>query len=184
VTGLPPISVIAADLGMKGDKGRYGPSWRESKSQRSVTVDDRIGCWYDHGAGEGGGIVALVGKALGCDRRQAFDWLKQRYGLGKPDPAMLSQRQAVQSTAASLAEWRWGLTQYLRAIRNGGWTDWLEAERMYKGPERIGDLPASTWQALRQRLKLADGIDSYTGRLQGMSAAELIELRDRLEGSC
>jgi hypothetical protein len=55
---------------------------------------------------------------------------------------------------------------------------------MYKGPERIGDLPASTWQALRQRLKLADGIDSYTGRLQGMSAAELIELRDRLEGSC
>jgi hypothetical protein len=180
MTGFPPISVIARDLGMTGKNGRYGPSWRESKSQRSVTVDDRIGCWYDHGAQEGGGIVALVEKVLNCDRRQAVDWLRQRYGLAKPDPGMRQRREQARSEGENLVKFINRLRETVFEIRNSILTDWHVAEWAARGPDRAGDLPASEWRRLRQRLKLADGIDDYLRHVEQLSAVELIALRNRL----
>jgi hypothetical protein len=57
------------------------------------------------------------------------------------------------------------------------------AERFYRGPRRIGELPASEWRRLRERLKIADGIDAYVERLGLLSTAELLALRHRLEAA-
>ncbi len=183
MTGLRPISTIARDLGAPEIKdGRCAAWYRGGSNPRSLKLDDDKGAWYDFGKQRGGGIIDLVMLALGCDRRGAVDWLRQRYGLAKPDAAMRSRREAIRPAALSLAEWRWGLVQGLRAVRNCAWDAWNEAETLYRGLERVGDLPATEWRRLRQRLKLADGIDRYINHLQSLSTPDLLALRQRLEG--
>lgn len=182
MNGLPPISVVARDLGCGPIvKDRAAAWFRGGANPRSLTLDDEKGCYYDHGAQRGGGIVALAEAALGGDRHEALAWLRHQYGLGKPDPAMRARRRAAHDAAADLAAWRWRLVQYLRAVRNAAWDAWQAAERQYRGPLRTGDLPATAWRELRQRLKIADRIDSYIARLQALSTPDLIALRQRLE---
>ncbi|MEY3702946.1 MAG: hypothetical protein RLZZ561_566, partial [Pseudomonadota bacterium] len=56
--------------------------WRyRSKGSLSVRVDSiKPGQWYDHEAGRGGGLVALVAYILGCDHASARDWVAERIG--------------------------------------------------------------------------------------------------------
>ncbi len=37
--------------------------------------------WFDHEAGEGGGLVDLVGRVRGLNRREALDWTADRIGM-------------------------------------------------------------------------------------------------------
>ena len=48
---------------------RHGAGW-------NVAYDDERGLWFDHAAGGGGGVLALVETALQCDRRGALAWLE------------------------------------------------------------------------------------------------------------
>lgn len=85
--------------------------------------------------------------------------------------------------AKELADFCWRMVQFLRAIRNNIYDAFNEAECLYRGSERVGDSFASEWRELRQRLTLANQLDGFITRLEGLSAAELIALRDRLEGA-
>lgn len=57
--------------------------WRyRRKGSLSVRVDSiKPGQWYDHEAGRGGGLVALVSYVLGCDYARARDWVAERIGV-------------------------------------------------------------------------------------------------------
>ncbi len=183
MTGVPSISVVAAELGLMVKNGRGPASWRGGKNHRSVTYDDVKGCWFDHGKQRGGGIVDLVCVALDCDRQQAFDWLRERYGL-KSDRAMRSRRQAVRSTALSLAEWRWKLAQGLKAVAIFIERDCRAIARWTDTQTDFSDDPR--WELYareRERLSIAEGIDAYARRLRDLPAHDVLSLRQRLEGA-
>ena len=44
----------------------------------ALSVDCERGTWFDHEAGEGGGVLALVERECGSDRAGAIAWLRER----------------------------------------------------------------------------------------------------------
>ena len=56
---------------MRGRELRYG-------RRGSLSVDCERGTWFDHEAGEGGGVIALVERECGSDRAGAIAWLRER----------------------------------------------------------------------------------------------------------
>ena len=59
------------------------PSIRKKKelrwgNQGSLSVNLDKGTWYDHEAQEGGGVLDLVVREVGCKRAAAIQWLEQR----------------------------------------------------------------------------------------------------------
>ena len=59
------------------DEWRYG-----SRGSLSVKVGGpHKGTWNDHEAATGGGVLDLVARERGGDRKDAADWLKQEFGL-------------------------------------------------------------------------------------------------------
>ena len=181
MAGLPPITVIARDLGAPGLKdGRCAAWYRGGKNPRSLKLDDAKGCWYDFGQQQGDGIIRLVEVALGVDRREAVEWLRRQYQLGKPDSGMRQRREQARSEGENLLAFVNRMRERVFEIRNSILTDWHLAQWAARGPDRAGDLPASEWRRLRRRLKLADGIDEYMRHVEQLPAAELIALRNRL----
>lgn len=63
-----------------------GHEWRYGKrGSLSVLVDgEKVGQWYDHERGEGGGMLDLVQIKLGLGRGDAVAWLSEHLG-GQPD---------------------------------------------------------------------------------------------------
>ena len=91
---LPDIASVAERLLgppnkrlSRGDKLRFG-------SKGSLAIDARDGCWFDHEAGKGGGVVELVEHVMRCDWREARRYLKaaelpkapERPSRPKPEP--------------------------------------------------------------------------------------------------
>jgi hypothetical protein len=93
---------------------------------------------------------------------------------------MRQRREQARSEGENLVKFINRLRETVFEIRNSILTDWHVAEWAARGPDRAGDLPASEWRRLRQRLKLADGIDDYLRHVEQLSAVELIALRNRL----
>jgi len=70
-----PVSEVWRGLG--GGELRHGRGrafWRKGDGF-NVALSDKKGVWYDHATGEGGGVLDLVQRVLGCDRKAALRWL-------------------------------------------------------------------------------------------------------------
>jgi putative DNA primase/helicase len=77
--GLPRLLIeLLGQPSAKTDR-----EWRyRGRGSLSVRVDGaKPGQWYDHEAGRGGGLVALVTSVLGCSYAQACDWIADRTGV-------------------------------------------------------------------------------------------------------
>ncbi len=77
--GLPRLLIeLLGQPSAKTDR-----EWRyRGRGSLSVRVDGaKPGQWYDHEAGRGGGLVALVTSVLGCSYVQACDWIADRTGV-------------------------------------------------------------------------------------------------------
>jgi hypothetical protein len=122
-------------------RGRRGKAfWRDGDSC-SVSLDRSKGTWYDHRDARGGGSLALVETAFGCDRRTALRWLEANCGLDPTRPVSPTQHRtyrveldeaeyfaiAAKALAEELLERldacdpaRFGPTRLLDVIRKGG----------------------------------------------------------------
>lgn len=181
MTGLPPISVVARDLGAPEIKDDCCAGWyRAGKNPRSVKFNDAKGVGYDFGIGKGFGYIGLVEMVQGCGRREAVAWLRRQYGLVKLDPTIHQRRGQARRDLADLLAFVNRLRETVFEIRNEILSEWHLAEWAARGPARAGDLPASEWRRLRKRLELADQIDDYVAHVEQLPAGELIALRDRL----
>ncbi len=62
---------------------RAGQEWRWGRkgSLSVVIAGAKAGMWFDHEAGEGGGLVDLVGRLRGLTRREALHWTGDRIGM-------------------------------------------------------------------------------------------------------
>ena len=86
-------SIVAALVGPEVKHGRCRAWWRGGDNPTSVSIDEEKGCWYDHGRGNGGGILDLIQTVLGCDRRDARKWLDQRRGFSLNDRRPLTREE-------------------------------------------------------------------------------------------
>jgi putative DNA primase/helicase len=73
---------IAAEL-LGNPTFRAGQEWRWGrKGSLSVVIGGaRAGMWFDHEAGDGGGLVDLVAREKGFSRTDALDWTADRIGM-------------------------------------------------------------------------------------------------------
>ncbi|MCY4005775.1 MAG: hypothetical protein OXE84_02965 [Rhodobacteraceae bacterium] len=76
----------------------------------SLAIDTRAGTWTDFESGESGGILDLVGREIGGERRDAITWLQQRGFLARDDTDPVrgthgarsrGENKAVQATKAA-----------------------------------------------------------------------------------
>jgi len=150
---LKILDVWSAAGGGPLRRNRGQAFWRNGDGW-NISLDLERGTWYDHRGGRGGGSLALVETALGCDRQAALRWLETNCGL---DPmrrvsptGVRTYRQELDDAeyfgiaAKSLAEElidridagdsaRFDYTRLLDAVRAGGtaligeYRKWLES---------------------------------------------------------
>lgn len=75
---------------LRGKRGRA--FWRNGDGW-NVSLDRERGTWYDHRDARGGGSLALVETAFGCDRRTALEWLETNCGLDPTRPVPPTRRR-------------------------------------------------------------------------------------------
>ena len=75
-----PITRIWQELG----GGKIRPDnhanafWRKDANSWSVSLNREKNVWKDHVSGQGGGNLDLVEIGLGCDRKEAIEWLESK----------------------------------------------------------------------------------------------------------
>jgi hypothetical protein len=89
------ISAVWAALG--GGELRHGRGvafWRKGADGYNVSLDDAKGTWYDHAAGAGGGVLALIEKARGSSRADALRWCADLAGVPMEDRPLSAEDRA------------------------------------------------------------------------------------------
>ncbi len=124
---LSRVSITDVWLALGGRPPRHGRApafWRKTRDS-NVALDDEKNCWFDHARDEGGGVLDLIIRARGGDRKQAAKWLKDYLGL--PVDRTLSaadkrdyarRKSAAEREARELVAWRDDLLELLRDFRN------------------------------------------------------------------
>lgn len=80
------IMAVWRALGGEALRGKRGKAfWRDGDGY-SIALDPAKGMWFDHRDARGGGALALVETALGCNRRTALGWLETNCGLDPKRP--------------------------------------------------------------------------------------------------
>lgn len=82
IVGAASITKVWEALG--GDPPKHGRApafYRDGANPQAVSLDDKKGIWFDHRDHVGGGVLDLVQRVLGCDRRTALRWLAEFTGL-------------------------------------------------------------------------------------------------------
>ena len=86
---------------------RAGQEWRWGRkgSLSVVIAGPGAGMWFDHEAGEGGGLIDLVGRVRGLNRREALDWTADRIGMADEfGPSPRSAGRATRPSADTAVE--------------------------------------------------------------------------------
>ena len=73
-------------------RARAPAFWRESRDP-NISLDDNKGCWFDFRDGIGGGLIDLVQRVRGCDRKSALHWLADLAGVPLEDRAFTEADQ-------------------------------------------------------------------------------------------
>jgi hypothetical protein len=119
------ISRVAEVHGVKLDhtKRRGVATWRKGRNF-SVSFDDSKNCWHDFVSDEGGGVVSLVQKLRGCDKKEAVQWLSDFTGVPLHEMNDVERRDYSRRRAAAereahlLTAWRDDLVATMRARRD------------------------------------------------------------------
>lgn len=75
ILGRVRISDVWCGLGGGPLRARRGRAFWRKGDGLNVSLNDEKGVFYDFPPGKGGGILDLVQKARGCDRKAAVQWL-------------------------------------------------------------------------------------------------------------
>ncbi len=75
---MAELNIVAVWQALGGGplRGNRGQGFYRNGDGHNVALDPAKNAWYDYRDGRGGGVLALVETALGCDRRTALRWLE------------------------------------------------------------------------------------------------------------
>jgi hypothetical protein len=109
ILGKVQITHVAEAHGVKLDRTRRRgvATWRKGKNL-SVSFDDSKNVWHDFVSGEAGGVVSLVQRLRGCDKKEAVEWLANFAGVPLREPTDAERRQwrSARGEAESLVRWK------------------------------------------------------------------------------
>ncbi len=77
----PIMRDVAGALLGTPNKGLSGKTELRFGRQGSISIDLKTGQFFDHENKEGGGVIDLVKRERRCSDREAFDWLKDNFGV-------------------------------------------------------------------------------------------------------
>ena len=186
------IAEVWAGLGGPPLRNNRGSAWWRGSESRSVSVSPGKNCWHDFKAGEGGGgVLALVQRVLGCDKRTASQWLASFYNVSLDNrPLSLAQRREwrerrtqAEARAAELTGWREGTLKAIRECRNCVISDdlticWWARHALAHGA--LEDDWEFAWGVIAGTLDI-DRLNRWVCRLEAMAPAEVISLQQRME---
>jgi hypothetical protein len=116
-----PIAEVWERLGGGEIRNGRGRAFHRDGDGFNVALDLERELWFDHAAGVGGGIVALVQTARNCDRRAALAWLHAE-GFLEDRPFSPEERRAYSRcrvaasvVARDVEHWRAALAEELNA---------------------------------------------------------------------
>ena len=186
-----PISELVGALGGPALRnGRCRAWYRGGENPTSLSIDEQRGCWYDNGAGRGGGKLDLIQAVLGCDRRSAVQWLADYCGVALRRGSrhelrrFAARRSTAERRAHDLTRWRADRLASLRAARDCRWRCYRLVERWRRlhAGQRPGDWrwPASLCFACDRAI--GDAYAAELTRIERMEPLELAAERARQEG--
>jgi hypothetical protein len=88
-----PLLDLWRELGGGALRGKRGKAFWRGGDGYSIALDPAKCTWYDHRDARGGGVLALVETALGCNRRAALQWLETNCGLEARRPLSVADRR-------------------------------------------------------------------------------------------
>ena len=104
---LECVNIVAVWYALGGGAlhRNYGRAFWRGGDGANVRIYPDSGSWHDFAQNLGGGILSLVQTALGCDRRSAWAWLTETFGVQRVSPSnteksIYSQRLAMARPAA------------------------------------------------------------------------------------
>jgi hypothetical protein len=105
-------------------RGRRGRAFWRDGDGFSVALDPAKDTWFDFRDGRGGGALALVETAVGCDRRTALQWLEANCGLDSarsrfPEGRRVwtHSRSRAEQTAEHVIHWHTALLRTLEKAK-------------------------------------------------------------------
>jgi hypothetical protein len=72
------MQLVAVELLGEPNQTLSKPKELRYGSRGSLSIDVALGLWHDHENGHGGGVLDLICRETGCDKRGAAEWLKAR----------------------------------------------------------------------------------------------------------
>jgi len=107
---------------------RDGDGW-------NISLNGEKNCFYDHAAGEGGGVLRLIEVARGCDRAEALRWLAAELGETLGDGRELTATE----------RWQWRADR--RAAKQEARDAWHFARAAVAlGEETLEKIPTGAWE--------------------------------------
>ena len=105
---LDELSILDVWAELGGGELRHGRGrafWRGGDGY-SVSLNEEKGLWYDFRDNRGGGLLALVRRALNCETSHGIDWLKRHCGLDerKLSPEKRRKRAELSRRADELGQ--------------------------------------------------------------------------------
>jgi hypothetical protein len=158
------ITAVAEALGLDVRRGRCRAAWR-SGDGRNVALDDERGAWHDFVGNDSGGVLALIERCLGCERREAAEWLASYMGARLDDgPVSIEDRRkmarqraqdAVDATAAGY--WRSQYLAHVEAVLARSKARLGEHLAADEDPPELLAGPIASLTAIRGRVRAARG---------------------------
>lgn len=107
-----PVLDVWRALGGGDLRDRRGRAFWRNGDGYNVALDAEGGRWFDHAAGSGGSVLALVETALQCDQSAALSWLEQggfiesrREFTPEERREYMERRRQAQQLAADARRW-------------------------------------------------------------------------------
>jgi hypothetical protein len=157
-----PLSQVWDALGGSPPKrGRARAFFRDGDNPFAVSLNDEKGVWFDHRDNIGGGVLDLIQRIRGCDRRAALRWLAELNGITLDDhPLTDTERREYarqRAEASELVAWKGQLVDALKRERERWWGIYHAALRYIvdNGLEApLGDAAATLYEIAEERIEI------------------------------
>ena len=180
------ISDVAEALGITLDRTRRRgvATWREGKNF-SVSFNDNKNAWHDFVSNEGGGVLDLVVRVRGCDRKAALEWIAAYAGVPLTHQTESERRdwsrrmRATRHQAEALVAWKRETLEGLRYHRGRLQRTYHNAVRFilnhsFEECEQRGDLRSEI--ALRIGESYWERVEAMDAQIDRLQAASYVDL--------
>ena len=176
------ITQIVEALGGKVRHKRCQAFWRKGDGW-NVSLNDDKGTWFDHARGEGGGVLDLVQRIRGCDRKEALQWVADFAGVPLESGLTQEQRReyanrvrAAKAETQVFVQWRGQLLERWRELRNDYFEIYHDARRLIAAvglESDIGQDAADIYEVAEVRYQF---FDSLLSAIQSASWSDLLPI--------